>query len=138
MSTQRQLHPSGLSRTQFDCLSECSETAVALSRKDLLKKASHHLALVATCAINNQMINIKLAQAVGSVIEKIVANWESLPDSARYWLAGAILYFSSNDDDEPDFRSPIGFEDDADVLNACLQFANLNHLCLKVEDYDHV
>ena len=42
-----------------------------------------------------------------------------------------------SEDDESDHLSPIGFEDDAEVLNACLRFANLPELCLKTEDYDH-
>lgn len=41
-------------------------------------------------------------------------------------------------DDEPDFTSPIGFEDDTEVLNACLRLAQLGALCLHPEDYDDV
>jgi hypothetical protein len=48
------------------------------------------------------------------------------------------MYFASCDDDEPDLSSPIGFEDDTEILNACLRFASLDDLCLKVEDYDSV
>ena len=32
--------------------------------------------------------------------------------------------------------SPIGFEDDNEVLNACLRLAGRDDLCLKPEDYD--
>lgn len=111
---------------------------MGLSLQDLLQKTSQHLETAASGAISNRLINVKLAQAISGVIEKVVESWESLPDNARYWLAGAIVYFTSGDDDEPDFSSPIGFEDDVEVLNACVKFANLNHLCLKVEDYDDV
>lgn len=54
----------------------------------------------------------------------------------RAWLAGAILYFAQSNDGEPDLTSPIGFEDDTEVLNACLRFAHLEALCLNPEDYD--
>ena len=58
-----------------------------------------------------------------------------LADASQFWLRAAIYYFA-HDDDEPDFSSPIGFEDDAEVLNACLRLAGRDDLCLKPEDYD--
>ncbi len=82
------------------------------------------------------MINLRLATAIVEVIERVVGDWNSLPADARSWLAGAMHYFCKCNDDEPDFSSPIGFEDDTEVLNACLRFAKLNDLCLNVEDYD--
>ena len=48
------------------------------------------------------------------------AHWDRLPQHARPWLKGAMAYFAAADDDVPDFGSPIGFEDDCEVLNACL------------------
>jgi uncharacterized membrane protein YkvA (DUF1232 family) len=57
---------------------------------------------------------------------------------AQPWLAGAVHYFTSGSDCEPDFTSPIGFEDDVEVLNACLRLAGLSHLSLKPEEYDEV
>ena len=39
----------------------------------------------------------------------------------RSWLGGAVLYFTTSHDVEPDFISPIGFEDDAEVVNACFE-----------------
>ena len=56
----------------------------------------------------------------------------------QYWLRGAVGYFVSSNDEEPDFDSPIGIEDDVEILNACLQFAELDSLCLRVEDFDDV
>ncbi len=64
--------------------------------------------------------------------------WETLAPNMRRWFAGAILHFASSDDDEPDFTSPIGFEDDAEVLNAFLRFAGYDDLCVNPEDYDDV
>jgi uncharacterized membrane protein YkvA (DUF1232 family) len=84
----------------------------------------------------NRIINLHLATAIVEVIERVVGDWDSLPANARSWMAGAMHYFSKSNDDEPDFSSPIGFEDDAEVLNACLRFAKLDDLCLNVEDYD--
>jgi hypothetical protein len=62
---------------------------------------------------------------------------DSLTPSVRNWLAGAILYFYGCDEDEADFTSPIGFEDDTEILNACLKLAGLEELRLNPEDFDH-
>jgi hypothetical protein len=84
------------------------------------------------------MINLRLARALGNAINKVLDSWDSLENPKRYWLAGAFLYFSKGDDDEPDFASPIGFEDDAEILNACLIYAGLDELCVNPEDYDEI
>ena len=138
MSDQRELHPSGLTRSQFGCLSQCAEDGVVLQPKDFLQKAQEHLKNATAAADTNRLINIRLAQAILEVNQKVFDQWDQLNEAHRYWLGGAMLYFSSGNDDEPDFSSPIGFEDDTEVLNACLRFANLSHLCLKVENYDDV
>jgi uncharacterized membrane protein YkvA (DUF1232 family) len=86
----------------------------------------------------NRMINIRLATAICDTLTQIAARWDTFSAPARSLLAGAAVYFASCNDDEPDFSSPIGFEDDAEILNACLRFASLDDLCLRVEDYDSV
>jgi len=71
-------------------------------------------------------------------IQKVLVSWDSLEGPKQYWLAAAIQYFSKSNDDEPDFGSSIGFEDDAEILNACLKFAGLEQLCVNPEDYDEI
>jgi uncharacterized membrane protein YkvA (DUF1232 family) len=53
----------------------------------------------------------------------------------RVWLKGAMLYFVEVDDGDHDFDSPIGFNDDVDVLNACLSMAGLDDLYLNPENF---
>lgn len=138
MAGQRELFPGGLTQSQFKCLNRCSEESNLLHPDVLWRRAELHLQTAEKAAESNRLVNIRLAMAILDVIRQILDQWETLPERHRYWLAGAMFYFSSSNDDEPDFSSPIGFEDDTEVLNACLKFANLNHLCLKVENYDDV
>ena len=42
----------------------------------------------------------------------------SLDDKA--WIAAAVFYFIQSDDDEHDFDSPVGFDDDAEVVSAVM------------------
>lgn len=136
MGDQLEFHPSGLTRSQFDRLSECADRAVVLSPDELLSAAKQHLEHTRTAHAENRMINVRLASAIVTVLHSIVSKWDSMPGQAGWWMKGAIHYFATNNDDEPDFQSPIGFEDDAEILNACLRFAGCNELCLNVEDYD--
>ena len=136
MGDQLELYPSGLTRSQFDQLSEFANRASGLDSAQLLDDARQHLEQTVVAHATNRMINLRLATAIVEVIEQVVGDWHSLPDNSRSWLAGAMHYFAKSNDDEPDFGSPIGFEDDTEVLNACLKFARLDDLCLNVEDYD--
>jgi hypothetical protein len=137
MGNQLDFDPTGLSPSQFNRLTELSELASTDSISNLQAKVSDHLSRARVAFERNRLLNLALASAIGRVLDELAARWETLPAASRYWLAGAFLYFAKCDDEEPDFRSPIGFEDDAEVLNACLRFAKLDELCLRVEDYDH-
>ncbi len=134
--SHRTVRPSGLIRSQLEQLSEFARRASSVTVEQLLSDAQEHLEQTRIAHVSNRMINERLATAIVGVMERVSGDWNSLPATARIWLAGAFLYFSDCNDDEPDFDSPIGFEDDAEVLNACLKFAQLDALCLNVEDYD--
>jgi len=136
MAEQSTLFPTGLTRRLFRRLSDLTHTADGPSPAELLQQAEKHLEAVRAAHISNSIINVRLAEAICGVISTVVADWESLPMPAQSWLRAAIYYFANCDDDQPDFTSPIGFEDDAEVLNACLCFAGRKDLCLRTEDYD--
>lgn len=138
MDEQLPLYPTGLTRGQFARLSDYANRASKLTATELQRAAQRHLQDTAQARGQNLLVNLRLARAIGDTIHEVVSGWEALTPGARNWLAGAILYFASTGDEEPDFTSPIGFEDDVEVLNTCLRFARLDHLCLHPEDYDDV
>ena len=138
VSNQIEFYPTGIAPSQFESLSQCADQAAVISPDQLLEEANLHLEKTKKAYSANRMINVRLAAAIVGVIESVTNDWGSISANHRFWLAGAIHYFANGDDDEPDFDSPLGFEDDAEVLNACLQLAGLNKLCLNVEDYDDV
>lgn len=136
MSDQLDLYPAGLTRSQFSRLTSLADEASGRSLADLQSAVQQHLEQTEAAHQRNRLVNLRLATAIGDSIKQVCQRWDSLPANARNWLVGAFLYFASCNDDEPDFDSPIGFEDDTEVLNACLRFAKLDDLCLNVEDYD--
>lgn len=126
-----------LIRSQFDRLSECATKSQQTSPQILLIAAKQHLELAGKAHFENQLVNIRLASAIVKVLEELVENWSSMDLNQAWWLKGAMHYFATSNDDEPDFESPLGFEDDAEILNACLKFIGRKDLCLMPEDYDH-
>lgn len=136
MAEQFDLYPTGLTRFQFARLTELTEQASEKSITQLQADICQHLDQAAAAHASNRIVNLRLATAISETMNRLIQRWDELPANARNWLAGAFLYFAKCNDDEPDFSSPIGFEDDAEVLNACLRYAKLNEMCLRVEDYD--
>jgi hypothetical protein len=113
--------------------------AASLTVEELQAVARRHLNAAADAHQGNAFVNLRLATALFDTIERVTKIWETLAPPVRLWFAGAIMHFAASDDDEPDFTSPIGFEDDAEVLNACLRFAGYDDLCcVNPEAYDDV
>ena len=135
---QQAFVPTGLTRRVFNQLSQSADEAGNGAPAHLLEIADEHLRRVREAHRRNSLINFRLAQAIGVSFRAIVADWERVSAHARPWLLGAMHYFAGDDDEEPDFASPIGFEDDAEVLNACLRLAGRDDLCLNTEDFDDV
>ncbi|MCI0523636.1 MAG: hypothetical protein L0Y75_00095 [Acidobacteria bacterium] len=138
MKVQTQLYPDGLTVSQFNRLAKYANRASLFTPSELLAEANCHVDAASAAYQRNRLVNLRLAMAIRDTIEKLTAVWDEQSEAARPWLAAAILYFSHADDDEPDFNSAIGFEDDVEALNACLRFAELDDLCLNPEDYDGV
>ena len=136
MSDESSLFPTGLTRSQFERISSLTEEGAERSVESLRSDVQTHLQRTRAAHERNRVVNLRLATAIASAVDVVLAQWEQVDPESRNWLAGAILYFANCNDDEPDFDSPLGFEDDTEVLNACLRFANLDELCLKPEDYD--
>lgn len=138
MDEQLPLFPTGLTRAQRDRLTACAHRAAALTVGELHEVARRHLDAAADAHQGNPFVNLRLATALCDTIDRVTMVWETLAPHGRLWFAGAILHFASSDDDEPDFTSPIGFEDDTEVLNACLRFMGYDDLCVHPEDYDDI
>ncbi|MDB2686881.1 hypothetical protein N9Y42_06685 [Mariniblastus sp.] len=136
MSEQRELGPAGLSRKQFSLLTEHADRASSLDEETLLKQVRTHQQDAVRAHERNRLVNLRLATALCESIERAFAEPASLDTGTRYWLKGGALYFADSNDDEPDFTSALGFEDDAELLNACLKHARLPELCITIEDYD--
>ena len=132
------LFPEGLTEKEFSLLTKCSNEVSELPPMELLKIAEEHLEKVRQAHSKNIFINFKLAKEIFNTFQIVTDQWESIHSHNHPWLRGMIRYFTLSTDLESDFTSPIGFDDDVEIMNACLKFAGREDLCLNPEDFDDV
>ena len=132
------LFPEGLTEKEFTLLTQCSNEVTEVSLIELLNLAEDHLEKVRQAHLNNIFINLNLAKEIFNTFQVVTNQWDDIPDHSRPWLRGMIRYFSLSTDLESDFTSPIGFDDDVEIMNACLRLAGREDLCLDPEDFDDV
>ena len=137
MAEQPGLMPTGISRKQFATLVEYASQSETLVAADLLRRVKRHLYDAGVAHSRNRIVNLRLATAIADAAEKLISDWDSIAKEHRNWFGGAILYFADSRDSEHDFSSAIGFEDDAEVLNACLKHAGRGSMCINIEDFDN-
>lgn len=114
--------PTGLNPRQLARLDEHAQSGHMLPPEHLLQAAYAHLEDVQGLQVGNPEIDASLAATICQIFDRIVAEWEAFSPVEQSWLRGAMRYFSIQDDDFPDL-GPGGFQDDLEVLNACLRFA---------------
>jgi len=131
-----QLFPKGLMNHEFEFLMKCSKNTDCFSIDEMKKKTDQYFNSIKEAYERNSIVNVNLAAAIVASIHTVCLEWETIPEVAKPWCKGMIQYFIETEDDENDLESPIGFDDDAEVLNACLKFANRIDLCIDPEEYD--
>lgn len=132
------IFPEGLTQKEFDLLSSCVKDAFSLTPDGLLERAASHLEKIHEAQKRNAYVNLKLAEAIYNIFQNLVNDWNNLPQVSYPWLQGMMYYFTLSSDLEDDFISPIGFDDDVEIMNACLRFADREDLCINPEDFDDV
>ena len=126
--------PDGLGPDIFNALSKHMDRAAGRQPAELLAAAREHVEGLRQAYQQNPLIDLRVAEAIEGAIVCLVAQWESVPEFACPWCKGMILYFASTEGEEDDLTSPIGLDDDAEVLNACLRLAGRNDLCVDPEE----
>ena len=125
--------PSALMRM----LEVCRTKAAGRTSEELQAGIQAYLQHVQAKRMDQPWLNVALATAIAERLITMLTHQVAAEPDDLSWTLAAAIYFIARDDDDNDFSSPIGFEDDAEVLNACLTYANRPDLCLRVQDYDH-
>lgn len=127
--------PTGIPKFLLKKIEELAQGYVGKSVSELISEIDNHVALATAAKAEFQMLNLKLATLIGDRLKSAVGHWDSFDEPQQLWMLGAIGYFVDSDDEEDDFRSPIGFEDDAEVFNACVRFTGREELVIDKEDF---
>jgi len=127
------LYPEGLIDSIERTLIQCQNAAKDIRPAQLLKEALDHFEKVQEASGSNSHIDVQTAEAIVGVFQILVQEWDSIPSISQSWCKAMMRYFTTADGIDDDFNSPIGFDDDAEVVNACLKFAGRADLCLDVE-----
>ena len=136
MTDQLGFEPDSLEPRLLCALRRLTREAGTLSIDECLVRAQNHMEEAIAAAQLKPSVNVPLVRALFATCESIVADFDTIPAYAKAWIKGAILYFVETDDDEHDFDSFLGFEDDCQVLNVCLKLAGREDLMINPEDYD--
>ncbi|MEA3333997.1 MAG: hypothetical protein U9Q58_10445, partial [Pseudomonadota bacterium] len=111
--------PSGLAENLFSMLDQCQRKVDNISPEQLLAEAKEHLEKAHQAHARNGVANVQVAQAIYDVFKIVVADWDNIPFQAQPWCKGMISYFTLRDDD-------------VEVVNSCLIFADREDLCIKL------
>ena len=79
-------------------------------------------------------VNPRLGPVTTSRIKSAVQRWGEVGEEARPYIKGALGYYIADDDAAGDLESAAGFDDDLEVVNACLRFAGLDDLVVSPTD----
>jgi len=123
--------PTGLAKDIFQLLDKCKSSAQDILLEELILDAETHVEKAHQAHAQNGIANVTVAEAILEVFKVVVQDWEDISVLAQPWCKGMMGYFVSSDDDEDDFNSLIGFDDDVEVVNSCLAFAGRKDLCIK-------
>jgi hypothetical protein len=80
-----------------------------------------HLEHVRDAARDNEFVDVAEAVRLHMLLVEALESWNDLDAEQRTLLTDAVTYLVRTDDEENDLRSPIGFEDDAEVVEAALE-----------------
>jgi hypothetical protein len=112
---QEVLHPVEMDRFSAACVPTSAEELPGLR----LRVASH-LAWVRAQSAAYPAVDVDTASQLATTLGHLLDEPDVYDAEARALLRGAVHYFVMRDDGEDDLRSPIGFDDDARVVNAVL------------------
>lgn len=96
----------------------------------LLGLIKSHLEVVDQAA-SGQCVDAHLARVIADRLLKLLESWELFEEPERAAAHAAVTYFVISDDAASDLDSSTGFEDDAQVANAC--FAHLGRADLLID-----
>ncbi len=76
-----------------------------------------HMSRADTEVESRTLVDLKLVRYIAESCLALLDTWDEVAESERRAIQAACLYFADTDDEESDFDTIGGFDDDARVLN---------------------
>ncbi len=84
-------------------------------------------------ASTGEYVDTHLARVIADRLLKLLEAWDLFEETERAAAHAAVTYFVINEDAASDLNSPTGFDDDAQVANACFSFLGRADLLIDLE-----
>lgn len=97
-----------------------SESYREVTAEGLRERLHAHLRLVQAAAEENEFVDLSRATELHQQLHRALDYHGELDGTRLGVLTDAIDYLVRVEDDEDDLRSPIGFDDDAEIIEAAL------------------
>ena len=94
---------------------------VTAERDRLLAQLREHMTRVRAAANDNEFVDLPRAENLHERLVDALARYEHLDSKGRDVLTDAVAYFARTEDEENDVLSPVGFDDDAEVVAEALR-----------------
>ena len=88
----------------------------------LSNKVDEHLSSAKEALSDNEFVDIKAGESLARVSHYLIEKLSGLSNEHRQLAVAAIYYFIESDDEEHDFDSILGFDDDIEVMNRVLNY----------------
>jgi uncharacterized membrane protein YkvA (DUF1232 family) len=113
---QDDLHPD--IKMRFDSL---CQSPSSISTSQLANQILDHLQKIQDALKTNEFLNFNVAQQAADLLGNLINHLDDYSAESQRLIIGAAQYFVLDDDHEPDTKSPLGFDDDIQVLNFVLE-----------------
>ena len=99
----------------------------------LVERIDTYLEQVREATARNEFLNLALAERLASVLKTLLGEYDHLGSAYHQALVvGACRFFLETNDVWGDLDSPLGFDDDAEVLNAVLRDIGREDLLVEI------
>jgi uncharacterized membrane protein YkvA (DUF1232 family) len=104
-----------------------------VSADELRREIAEYVAAVHARAQREEFVDVRLVDRVGDAcLGLLSAIGDEAPPESRRLVQAAIRYFILESDADSDFSSVVGFDDDAEVVNAVARYLQRTDLVVEV------
>ena len=98
----------------------------------LIKLVNNYVSLAKKSLSKNEFIDIESAEKLAETSHFLISRFDKFTIEQKSLAVASIYYFVESDDDEHDFDSMFGFEDDVDVMNRILEILELSEKKIEI------